>query len=95
MKSSGAIGRNRHGREQCVVDVRHELADFLRARMHEAKAGSGIARVAAVFGLRRLLQHHDALGAGLACRDGRLERGAAAADDDDVAMLDARHELFS
>ncbi len=89
-----AVGRNCHGREQCVVDIRNELADFFRPRMHEAKPGPGIAGVAAIFRLRCFLQHHDARGAGLARGDGRLERGAAAADDDDVAMLDARHELF-
>src|SRR5207302_4016100 len=52
------------------------------------------ARVAAVLGLRRLLQHHDPLGAALARRDRRLEGRAAAADDNDVAPLHAPHGLL-
>src|SRR5262249_34358857 len=90
----GAVGRNRHGGEQRVVELGHEAADFLGPGMHEAEAGAGIARVAAVFGLLRLLQHHYALGAGLARRHRRLEGRAAAANHDDVASLDARHALL-
>src|SRR5262249_9829961 len=73
----GAVGWNRHGRKQRVVDIRHELPDFARARVHETKAGAGIARVAAVFRLRRLLQHDDAPGAPLARRNRGLEGRAA------------------
>src|SRR5207302_9019920 len=50
-----------------------------------------IARVAAVFRLGGLFQHHDPGGARLARGDRRLEGRAAAADHDDVAGLDARH----
>ncbi len=69
----GAIGRDRHGRKQRVVELRHEAADFLGASVHKAKTGSRIACVAAIFGFRRLLQHHHVLGARLARRHRRLK----------------------
>ena len=92
----GAVRRDHHGGERRLVHLGHELSDFLGAGVHETEAGAGIARVAAVFGLRRLLQHHHALGACLTCGDRRLEGRAAAADHDDVALLDpCRHAVYS
>ena len=81
--------------EQRLVHVRHELPDLAGAAMDEAEASPGIAGIAAIFGFRRLLQHHDAFGAGLARGDRRLEGRAAAADHHDVASLAARHEIYS
>src|SRR6185295_627521 len=63
---------------------------FIGAFVPEAKAGSGITRVAAVFGFRRLLQHDDPFGARLLCGDRSIECRAAAADDDNVVSLHLR-----
>src|SRR5262245_10860661 len=51
-----AIGLDNHGREQRIVDIRDELADFVGPRVHEPKAGSRVAGIAAVFRLGRLFQ---------------------------------------
>ena len=55
--------------------------------MHEAEADMGKLRVAAGFMLGRLFDHDDLVGAGLPRGDRGFERGAAAADDDDVATF--------
>jgi len=52
--------------------------------VNEAKTGMGKAGVAAELALRRLLQHHDALGAGLPGGDSSFERRAAAAHDNNI-----------
>ena len=86
------IGREVEGLEQVLVDGRNDLPDLVRRVVGEAETGMGIARVAAEFALRRLLQHHDFLGTRLARRNGRLERRATPADDDDIACLFPCHD---
>src|SRR5204862_2936939 len=63
------------------------MSDFATAVVDEAEPGVRVARVAAELGLRRLLQHDDALGAGLARSNRRFMRRAAATDHDDVALF--------
>src|SRR5262249_683641 len=86
-----AVGRDCHGGKERVVDLRNKAADFRRTGMDEAKPGAGIAGVAAIFGLRGLLQPRDALRPAPTRRARRLEGRAAASDDNDVALFDARH----
>ncbi len=78
-----------------LVEVGDELADFLGAIVPETESRARVARVAAVFRFRRLLQHDDAPGARLLRGHGRVERGAAAADHDDVALLVFTHGRLS
>jgi hypothetical protein len=87
----GAVGRDDHGGEQRCVYIGHERADFLRPAMHETKAGPGIARIAAVLGFARLLEHHHPLGTRLPRRNRGPEGRAAAPNHDDVASLGSRH----
>ncbi len=75
--------------------LRQELAQLLGAGMHEAETDMGELRIAAGFVLGRLLEHDDAFGAGLPGRDRGFERGAAAADDDDVAGGLRAHGFFA
>ena len=69
--------------------------NLVRPRVDEAKPGGRIAGIAAVLRLRSFLEHDDVLGPGCGAPTSGLERSRATADDDDVAVLDARHELFS
>src|SRR5262249_15873304 len=83
------VGRHHEGAEGRVVDL-DELPDLASAVVDEAEARVRVAGIAAELALRRLLQHHDALGAGLARRHRRLVCRAAAADDTDVPLFRAQ-----
>ena len=62
-----------------LVQVRHELVNFISAGKNPAKAGVGKTRVAVEFRLRRFFEHDDFRCARLLSRDRRFKGGAAAA----------------